>query len=110
MTNYHPEYVPTISTMTSPMQYIEDYLRQEFFATELYTAEMMANEKKNPQDCVILSATDAATGERIATIQLNIKTLKVVQIRAKYDRVPERHEDIFRSIENNISMFNNVAV
>lgn len=52
MTNYHPEYVPTISTMTSPMQYIEDYLRQEFFATELYTAEMMANEKKNPQDCV----------------------------------------------------------
>lgn len=52
MTNYHPEYVPTISTMTSPMQYIEDYLRQEFFATELYTNEMMANEKKNPQDCV----------------------------------------------------------
>lgn len=52
MTNYHPEYMPTISTMTSPMQYIEDYLRQEFFATELYTAEMMANEKKNPQDCV----------------------------------------------------------
>jgi hypothetical protein len=34
------------------MQYIEDYLRQEFFATELYTDAMAHNEKKNPQDCV----------------------------------------------------------
>lgn len=52
MTNYHPEYVPTISTMTSPMQYIEDYLRENFFATELYTGTMASNEKKNPNDCV----------------------------------------------------------
>ena len=51
-TNYHPEYVPQISTMTSPRQYIEDYLRQEFFATELYTDSMAHNEKKNPNDCV----------------------------------------------------------
>lgn len=86
MTNYHPEYVPTISTMTSPMQYIEDYLRQEFFATELYTNEMMAN-------------------ERLATIEINIKTLKVVDVRAKYDRKPERESDIMQALNNNMSMF-----
>lgn len=57
------------------------------------------------EDSIILSATDAKTGERIATIQLNLNTLNVVQIRAKYDRTPERYNDITTAINNNLSMF-----
>ena len=57
------------------------------------------------EDCIILSATDATTGDHIATIQLNLNTLKVVQIRAKYDRAPERESDIRKAIDNNLSMF-----
>lgn len=56
-------------------------------------------------DVLILSATDASTNERLATIEINIKTLKVVDVRAKYDRKPERESDIMQALNTNMSMF-----
>lgn len=52
MSNYNPQYVPTITPMMSPMRYIEELLKEHFFATELYTTEMMQNEAKSPNECV----------------------------------------------------------
>lgn len=57
------------------------------------------------KDTLILTARDNA-GNRLATIELNLRTLQVVQCRGLCNRVPERYDDIISLINSNRQMFN----
>lgn len=59
------------------------------------------------KDTLILSARDAETDERLATIELNLKTMQISQMKAKYDKIPERFNDLQDSIYSNIGLIKN---
>ena len=52
-------------------------------------------------DCLILSVRDKR-GRRIATVELNLDTLKIVQCRGEYNKTPEKDEEIRNLITSNL--------
>ena len=56
------------------------------------------------KDSLILSAKDTA-GERLATIELSLKSYKVIQCRAAHNKKPERYDEIVRLVESHANDF-----
>ena len=54
---------------------------------------------------LLLSATEK--GERIATIEYDLNHFKVLQCRAKFNKVPDKYDTIIKMIEDNKSKFIN---
>lgn len=55
-------------------------------------------------DALILSAK-SAEGQRIATVELSLRTLKIVQCRGKCNAKPEHYDEIIQLINTNIHLF-----
>ncbi len=62
----------------------------------------------NKNDSLILSARDA-DGNRLETVELSLKTFKVLQSRAKFNQKSSRHEEIIRLVEENAKLFMNIG-
>jgi DNA-directed RNA polymerase subunit RPC12/RpoP len=56
------------------------------------------------KDSLILSAKDAK-GERLATIELSLKSYKVIQCRAAFNKEPERYDEIVKLVESHAGAF-----
>ena len=56
------------------------------------------------KDSLILSAKDAE-GERLATIELSLKSYKVMQCRAAFNKKPERYDEIVKLVESHAGAF-----
>ena len=65
------------------------------------------DEKKYP-DSLILSAKDK-DGNRLETIELNIKTWKVIQSRGLQNRATDRHADILKLLDKNMYLLRKAA-
>ena len=61
---------------------------------------VMANEYYKKEESLIMSAKEQ--GERLETIEVNLKTMKVVQCFGKFNSLTKRHEDILKIVNNNI--------
>ena len=61
------------------------------------------------QFSLILSAKSRETGERIETIELNLKTFAVVQSRGLQNKQTEFHNQIVKLVEQNIGLFKKAA-
>lgn len=59
-------------------------------------------------DVLILSAK-STDGKRLATIELNLKTLQVVQCRAACNKKPEQHDEIINLINKNIHLIKHAS-
>lgn len=55
-------------------------------------------------DSLILSARDR-DGNRLETIELSLKTLKVIQSRGRFNKSTPRHDEILQLIQNNLNLF-----
>ena len=90
--------------MLKPLQTVEDFkqegdeLRHCVFSNKYY-------EKK---DILIIGAK--VNGKRTETIELNLKSRKILQCRAKCNGVSARHEDILSLMEQNIQKYCNAVV
>jgi hypothetical protein len=79
-----------------PLQTVEEFkLEGETMHHCVYSNEYF---KKN--DCLILSAR--IEDKRLATIEINLKSMKMVQCRGEYNKVPEHYERIQRLVNKNI--------
>ena len=54
-------------------------------------------------ECLILSAKDTA-GKRLETIEVNLKTLDIVQSRAVCNGVSEYHDQIVKLVKKNMNL------
>lgn len=54
-------------------------------------------------DCLILSAKDTG-GKRIETIEVNLKTLNIVQSRSVCNGVSEYHDQIVKLVKKNMNL------
>ena len=59
--------------------------------------------KRHP-DSLILSAKDR-DGHRLETVELNVKTWKVIQSRALQNGTTKYHDQIVKLVEKNIGVF-----
>ena len=62
---------------------------------------VMSNEYYKKEDSLIMSAKEQ--GERLETIEVNLKTMKVVQSYGKYNSLTERHAEILRLVNSNLN-------
>lgn len=62
---------------------------------------VMSNEYYKKEDSLIMSAKEQ--GERLETIEVNLKTMKVVQSYGKYNSLTKRHAEILRLVNSNLS-------
>lgn len=62
-----------------------------------------SNEYYSKKDTVIISAR--SKGKRLATIELNLKRMKIMQCRGMCNSKPERDEEIRLMLQNNLSIF-----
>lgn len=89
--------------------------------TVIQSIAEMQDEGKHMHHCVfsmgyhkkpfslILSAKSRETGERIETIELNLKTFAVVQSRGVQNKQTEFHNQIVKLVEQNIGLFKKAA-
>lgn len=62
-----------------------------------------SNKYYSKQDTCIISAR--SKGKRLATIELNLKSMKIMQCRGVCNAKPERDEEIRLMLQNNLSIF-----
>lgn len=62
---------------------------------------VMSNEYYKKEDSLIMSAKEQ--GERLETIEVNLKTMKVVQSYGKYNSLTKRHAEILRLVNSNLN-------
>lgn len=65
---------------------------------------VFSNEYFKKPGTLILSAK-SADGKRLATIELSLRSFKVVQCRGNCNRIPEQYDAILQLINDNIGMF-----
>lgn len=53
------------------------------------------------KQCLILSARDS-NGNRLATVELSLRTFKIMQCRAAFNKIPEKKNEIMEIINSNI--------
>lgn len=58
---------------------------------------------------LILSCTDKRTGRRVSTIEIDLKTMKVLQNYAACDKIPAKDKEIRQAIEDNINLIRNAS-
>ena len=61
---------------------------------------VMSGEYYKKEESLIMSAKEQ--GERLETIEVNLKTMKVVQCFGKFNSLTKRHDDILNIVKNNI--------
>lgn len=61
------------------------------------------------KDSLILTARSAADGKRIETIEVNLKTFKVVQSRGACNTNTPYHEEIINLVNKNINLIKQAA-
>lgn len=91
---------------------IQKYLEQRVAEDPLF-APKFENPKKNIDvyqsgyyrrpECLILSAKDTA-GKRLETIEVNLKTLDIVQSRSFCNGVSEYHDQIVKLVKKNMNL------
>ena len=69
----------------------------------VYTAKYF-----NRTDSLILSARDTS-GNRLETIEISLKTYKIVQSRAKFNGKSDYHDQIINLVNQNISLIKNIS-
>lgn len=62
----------------------------------------------NKKDSLILSAKDSE-GNRLETVELSLKTFKVLQSRARFNQESPLHSEIIRLVEDNVDLFKQVV-
>ena len=62
-----------------------------------------SNNYYSKKDTCIISAR--SKGKRLATIELNLKSMKIMQCRGVCNAKPERDEEIRLLLQNNLSIF-----
>lgn len=67
-----------------------------------------ANGYYKKRDCLILSAKDS-NGERIETIEINLKTFQIMQSRGLCNAHTQYHDEILRLVNNNMFMIEAIA-
>lgn len=89
--------------------------------TVIQSIAEMADEGQHMHHCVfsmgyykkkfslILSAKSRETGERIETIELNLKTFAVMQSRGVQNSMTKFHDEIVKLVEQNIGLFKKAA-
>ena len=65
---------------------------------------VFANRYYAKKNSLILSAKDS-DGARLATIELSLKTFKVMQCRSAYNNKPKRYDEIVRLVESHANDF-----
>lgn len=60
------------------------------------------------ENSLILSAKDC-NGNRLETIELDLKNWSILQSRGKYNQPTDRHQDIIKLVEQNMDLFKRVA-
>ena len=65
------------------------------------------NKYYEKEDCLIIGAK--VNGKRMETIELNMKSGKIIQCRGKYNKNSKYHQSIYKLMEQNINKFINVG-
>ena len=87
--------------------YVENDMRKDLFSHLQKLSFGYYDHTKHPNS-LILSAKDKE-GHRLETIELNIKTWKVVQSRALQNGKTKFHDEIVKLVEQNIGLFKKAA-
>lgn len=90
----------TKDIMVTVLSSIEEYEKEG----EAMHHCVFSNEYFAKPGSLILSAKDKS-GARLATVELSLKTFKVMQCRAAFNAVPERHDEIVRLVQRHAKDF-----
>lgn len=82
--------------LVTPLKSVEEFLNEG----EKQHHCVYANKYYEKKDVLILHAL--VEGESVATIELSLKTMEVLQCRGKYNKEPEQKERIVNLIKNNV--------